>query len=71
MHSSKKTEKNFIHCHASNIHLATRKNQTSCKSTEGIIRERTQCPISKEKGLNVVSLFEERTQCCIFSSVYI
>jgi len=39
--------------------------------TEDIIREMSQRRISKEKELNVVSLFEERTQCCIFSSVYI
>jgi len=29
-----------MHCHASNIHLSTRKNQTSCKSTEDIIKEK-------------------------------
>ena len=55
-----------MQCHATNIYVATKKNQTSCKSIEDIIRERTQCRISKEKGLNVVSLFEER----IFSSIY-
>ena len=49
MHFSKRTNKKiFMHCHASNIHLATKKNQTSCKSTEDIIRER--------RRLNVESL---------------
>ena len=33
MHSSKRINQNkFMHCHASNIHLLTNKNQTSCKS---------------------------------------
>jgi len=37
--------------------LQQEKNQTSYKSTEDIIRERTQCRITKEKGLDVVFLF--------------
>jgi len=46
--------------------LQQEKNQTSCKSTEDIFGERTQCCILLEKRLNVVSLFEEMTQCRIF-----
>jgi len=33
-----KQKEKFMHFHASNIHLPTRKNQTSCKSTKDIIK---------------------------------
>ena len=52
-------------------YLYLKKELNVVSSVQFIFRKGLNVVSLLDKGLKVVSLFEERTQCCIFSSVYI
>ena len=58
-----------MHCHASNIHLARIKLHANQQKI--LFRKRTQGCILLEKGLKVISLFEERTRLYLHFSLYL